>query len=108
MLAYYRPPRDALTRQPDGVPGIRATPPEGAFCVSAGIRAGGMRSAAFAGWLLDQAVVPGGAFGPQGDGHVRISLPVPAAESDAAVSRLAGALRGLAASDISAMAPDGA
>jgi aspartate aminotransferase len=111
MLAYYRSRRDALTRQLDGVPGIRVTPPEGAFYAFADIRASGMRSAAFAGWLLDRAgvaVVPGAAFGPEGDGHVRVSLAAPATEFDAAVSRLADALRGLATRDNSMMAPDGA
>jgi aspartate aminotransferase len=95
MAAFYRARRDELAGRLKDTPGITVTPPEGAFYAFADIRGTGMRSAAFAGWLLDQArvaVVPGVAFGAAGEGHVRISLAVPAPEFDTAVSRLAGAL----------------
>jgi aspartate aminotransferase len=97
MTAYYRDRRDALAGWLRTITGVSLVPPEGAFYAFADIRGTGMRSADFARWLLDRtgvAVVPGAAFGAAGDGHVRMSLAVAAAQFDTALTRLAKALNG--------------
>jgi aspartate/methionine/tyrosine aminotransferase len=75
MVAAYRSRRDLVLSYLDegGVPYIR---PRGAFYVFANISAAG-KSVPFARNLLTSdrvSVVPGSAFGPQGEGFVRISL----------------------------------
>ena len=57
--------------------GIACLRPDGAFYLWVDVRDSGMSSATFAGALLEQsavATVPGSAFGPQGEGWLRVSL----------------------------------
>jgi aspartate aminotransferase len=82
MVADYRVRRDAAieTLTAGGLP---AHPPAGAFYIWADVSAAGMTSRAFARALLEQervAVAPGSAFGPSGEGFVRVSLASPAAD----------------------------
>jgi len=56
--------------------GFECNMPEGAFYAFPSIKASGMDSAEFANYLLQEekvAVVPGTAFGPSGEGYIRIS-----------------------------------
>lgn len=76
MRTAYRDRRDralaALAAR-----GIPAFKPEGAFYLWVDVSAGGLRSDEFARELVADAgvaVAPGTAFGPGGDGHVRISI----------------------------------
>src|SRR5882757_1936958 len=95
-LAYLRR-RDLIVDGLQSVPGIRCSVPEGAFYAFADIRGTQIPdSAEFAQFLLTQAkvaVTPGAAFGPGGEGHVRLSF----ANSDKvitdAVHAMAAALR---------------
>ena len=79
MVDAYRERRDAAIAELDaaGVPSVR---PGGSFFLMADIRASGMGSWAFAQRAAGGAPVsrscPGAAFGPAGDGYVRISLAV--------------------------------
>jgi aspartate aminotransferase len=78
----FRERRDHILNRLDDLPGVTCTRPEGAFYVFPRFDLK-MSSVEFAGRLLEEerlAVVPGVAFGPGGEGHVRISFssPIPA------------------------------
>ncbi|MFF4389884.1 pyridoxal phosphate-dependent aminotransferase [Streptomyces sp. NPDC001552] len=78
------------------VPGIECALPEGAFYLFPDISALGFSdSHACAQWLIDKAgvvVTPGSAFGPGGEGHIRLSLAASTATVEAGVNRLRDAL----------------
>lgn len=76
MVSAYRDRRDLVLAALDGV-GAPYVRPGGSFFVMADIRETGMDSWEFATRLLREhhvGVVPGEAFGPEGEGFVRISL----------------------------------
>ena len=84
MVAAYRRRRDFVAAELDagGVPYVL---PQGSFFLMADIRSAGEDSWAFSRRLLDEggvAVVPGVAFGAQGEGYVRLTL----AASDEAIA----------------------
>ncbi len=86
----FRERRDHLLTRLDDLPGISYTRPEGAFYVfpKFGLR---WSSVDFANRLLEEerlALVPGVAFGPRGEGHVRISYSTPIEYLDDGMSRL--------------------
>ena len=75
-----------------GIPYVR---PRGAFYIFPSIRKFGLSSAQFADLLLEKArtaVVPGIAFGPLGEGYVRISYCAPGEEIEGAMERVRSAL----------------
>ncbi|MFD4986515.1 pyridoxal phosphate-dependent aminotransferase [Streptomyces sp. NPDC058374] len=78
------------------VPGIECALPEGAFYLFPDISALGFSdSHACAQWLIDEAgvvVTPGSAFGPGGEGHIRLSLAPSTATVEAGVNRLCDVL----------------
>jgi aspartate/methionine/tyrosine aminotransferase len=99
MVAAYRGRRDAAIAELEaaGVPTVR---PGGSFFLMADIRSTGLGSWAFAQTLLERtgvAVVPGAAFGPAGDGYVRISLAVAQDVVTEGTRRLGGLVRELGA-----------
>ena len=76
MNAAYRARRDFIVRGINAIPGLSARTPEGAFYLFVNIRSTGLTSQAFAERLLEEArvaVSPGSAFGPSGEGYVRIA-----------------------------------
>ena len=76
MRAAYRARRDCVVAGINAIPGLSARTPEGAFYVFSNIRGSGLSSEAFATRLLEEARValsPGTAFGPSGEGYVRIA-----------------------------------
>ncbi|MEJ3652960.1 pyridoxal phosphate-dependent aminotransferase [Actinomycetes bacterium KLBMP 9759] len=79
------------------LPGITCTPPDGAFYAFADITGTGRGSdTEFAEWLLTTAgvaVTPGSAFGPGGEGHVRLSFSGPQDVIKEALERIADAVR---------------
>jgi aspartate/methionine/tyrosine aminotransferase len=82
--------RDRIVRALAEVPGIELTPPGGAFYVFPRY-ALPMSSTEFCEKLLEEehlGIVPGVAFGPDGEHHVRISFSRPAPELDEGVERL--------------------
>ncbi|MGI0129706.1 MAG: pyridoxal phosphate-dependent aminotransferase, partial [Thermoplasmata archaeon] len=88
--SVFRERRDHLLSRLDRVPGVSYTRPEGAFYVFPKY-ALPMRSVDFATRLLREehlALVPGISFGPQGEGHVRISYSSPVETLDEGVERL--------------------
>ena len=85
MRAAYRARRDVIVDGINAIPGLSARVPEGAFYLFVNIRETGLSSEAFALRLLEEARValsPGSAFGPSGEGYVRISYA-----SDVAILR---------------------
>ena len=78
------------------MPGIACAAPDGAFYVFADVRGTGFASSAeFAAWLLEEAgvaVTPGSAFGPGGEGHVRLSFATSYEVIAQALERMAAAL----------------
>ncbi len=76
MNAAYRARRDVIVQGINAIPGLSARTPEGAFYLFVNIRQTGLTSEEFATRLLEEARValsPGSAFGPSGEGYVRIS-----------------------------------
>ncbi|MBP2705518.1 pyridoxal phosphate-dependent aminotransferase [Microbispora sp. RL4-1S] len=97
MTEEYRARRDLIVGGLNSLPGIRCAPPEGALYVFPDIR--GTRfadSQAFTEWLLREAgvaVTPGSAFGPGGEGHIRLSFATSRDVLEEAIDRMAGVLR---------------
>jgi aspartate/methionine/tyrosine aminotransferase len=103
QIAAYRARRDLLVRGLNALPGVRCPVPAGAFYVfpdfSALLSAHGFTSRAFADRLLEEhgvAAIDGAAFGPRGEGCLRLSFASAQADLDAAVSRISEAVSGLA------------
>lgn len=96
MVAEYAARRNLIVAGLDALPGIACPAPDGAFYVFPDVRGTGFASSAeFAAWLLDEAgvaVTPGSAFGPGGEGHVRLSFATARETISAALERMAAAL----------------
>lgn len=76
MVASYRSRRDLIVDGLSSIPGVTCTGANGAFYVFADIRASGLTSDEFVERLLVDhrvAVIPGAAFGAQGEGFIRLS-----------------------------------
>lgn len=72
----YRSQRDLVVSEISASATLETLPPEGAFYAFVDVRATGLDSDQFAARLLDEwhvAVVPGTAFGAEGEGFVRLS-----------------------------------
>lgn len=76
MVAEFHRRRDLCVERLNRIPGIRCLTPPGAFYLFPNIRGTGLSSWQFADGLLEQAgvaVLSGAAFGPGGEGYIRIS-----------------------------------
>jgi aminotransferase len=90
MLAAYDRRRRILV---DGMnaAGLRTFEPRGAFYAFPQVTSTGLSSEAFAEGLLREehvAVIPGGAFGPSGEGHVRMCYATSEEKIHEAVERI--------------------
>ena len=96
MTAQYAARRDRLVAGLNRLPGVSCAAPEGALYVFPDIRGTGRGdSSRFATWLLNEAgvaVTPGAAFGPGGEGHIRLSFATSREVIDEALHRMAAAL----------------
>ncbi|MEU2059711.1 pyridoxal phosphate-dependent aminotransferase [Streptomyces sp. NPDC013455] len=96
MTREYAARRDLIVAGLNRLPGVECARPEGSFYVFPDIRGTGFAtSAEFAAWLLDEArvaVTPGSAFGPGGEGHVRLSYATSRDVIDQALDRMGDAL----------------
>ncbi len=95
MNAVYRRRRD-LVCDALAAAGVDVTPPKGTIYIWAPVP-DGHSSASFAELVLEEAAVvvsPGAAYGPNGEGYVRLSLTVPDERLTEAVERLRGSLAG--------------
>ena len=89
MCRVYRRRRDLLIAALRDI-GLRAEPPKGTIYLWVPVPEG-HTSASFAGLVLEQAdviVSPGAAYGPSGEGYVRLSLTDPDARLEEAVRRI--------------------
>ena len=76
MVAEYERRRDYAVDAINAIDGLSCNKPDGAFYIFVNVRSLGMTSAEVANYLLEEAhiaAVPGSAFGPQGEGFIRIS-----------------------------------
>jgi aspartate/methionine/tyrosine aminotransferase len=95
MVSAFDERRRYLHDALQGIPGLACHRPQGAFYMFPNISAFGMSSEELTMYLLREArvaVVHGTAFGPAGEGHVRISYASSMENLRAAVERLAEAL----------------
>jgi LL-diaminopimelate aminotransferase len=93
MSRVYQERRDLVTEGLRAI-GLEVTPPRATPYFWARVPEG-QTSASFAGLVLDRAdvvVSPGNAYGPGGEGYVRLSLTVPDDRLQEAVRRIAGSL----------------
>ena len=94
MCAVYQRRRDTLVGALRAI-GLELTPPRGAIYVWARVPAG-ETSASFTEKVLEEAAVvisPGAAYGPSGEGFVRMSLTVPDERLAEAADRIARLVR---------------
>jgi aspartate aminotransferase len=92
--------RDQLLGRLDDLPGLSYVPPDSAIYVFPRYEVR-LSSAEFARRLLAEegvAVAPGAAFGPRGEGHVRVAYSLPPERLDQAADRLGSFLERLGAS----------
>jgi aspartate aminotransferase len=96
QVEVYRGRRDLLVRGLDAIDGVRCPTPDGAFYVfpdfSELLGRHGLTSGQFAARLLDEfgvAAIDGTAFGPRGEGRLRLSFASSTGELDAALERIA-------------------
>ncbi|MGW1752219.1 pyridoxal phosphate-dependent aminotransferase [Streptomyces sp. NPDC002092] len=96
MTAQYAARRDRIVAGLNRLPGVRCAAPDGALYVFPDIRdAARGGSEQFTSWLLAEAgvaVTPGSAFGPGGEGHIRLSFATSPQVIDEALHRMATAL----------------
>ena len=98
MNAAYRERRDVIVAGINAIPGLSARTPEGAFYLFVNIRETGLSSEEFALRLLEEgrvALSPGSAFGPSGEGYVRISYASSVSNLEKGVARIADFVRKL-------------
>ena len=95
--------RDWLVDGLNGLPGIRCSPPSGAFYAFPDVRQveerAGLSTRQLAARLLEEygvAVLPGTDFGPGGAGHLRLSFAGAPADLDLALERLRECISDLA------------
>ncbi|MEW6662777.1 MAG: pyridoxal phosphate-dependent aminotransferase [Bacillota bacterium] len=76
MVAEFDRRRRVILQALQGMEGVACPVPQGAFYIFPDIRSFGMSSKEFCDMILDRAgvaIVPGSAFGPAGEGFVRLS-----------------------------------
>ena len=76
MVKEYQRRRDYAVSVINAIDGLSCKTPGGAFYIFVNIKSLGKTSAEMADYLLDHAkiaAVPGSAFGPQGEGYIRLS-----------------------------------
>ena len=96
MNAEYRKRRDCIAAGINAIPGLHAVVPEGAFYLFVNIHSTGLTSEQFAERLLKEARValsPGSAFGPSGEGFVRMSYATSLENIEEGLRRIEGWMR---------------
>ncbi len=97
MRESFRQRRNYIVRELNRI-GLRTHMPEGAFYVFPSIKPTGLSSEEFCQRLLDEenlALVPGNAFGQDGEGYVRISYAYSLEQIKQAIERLENFLKKL-------------
>jgi len=94
-LGEYQRRRDVLVAGLNAIPGVRCRAPQGAFYAFPNITALGRTSAWWADYLLDAAgvaVLPGSAFGPGGEGYLRLCFANSVENIQSALAQMAEAV----------------
>jgi len=100
MMRILRERRDLMVNGLNEIPGIQCRLPRGAFYAFPNIRSFGLGSTEFSTRLLDEegvATLPGTAFGPEGEGYIRLCFSTSEAnivEALARIRRAAACLQG--------------
>ena len=92
MNRQYKARRDRICAGINAIPKLSARVPEGAFYLFVNIKETGLTSEEFAMRLLEEghvALSPGSAFGPSGEGFVRLSYATSLDKIDEGVRRIA-------------------
>jgi aspartate/methionine/tyrosine aminotransferase len=95
VVAEFRRRRDRIVDGLNAIPGIRCPMPRGAFYAFPNVQAFGRSAAELADYLLQEAgvaVLPGTAFGRNGEGYLRLSYANSMDNIERALERMAGAL----------------
>jgi aspartate/methionine/tyrosine aminotransferase len=98
VVAEFRRRRDLIVDGLNAIPGVRCPLPRGAFYVFPNVQSFGRTSAELADHLLQEAgvaVLPGTAFGANGEGYLRLSYANSMDNITRALERMAGALTAL-------------
>jgi aspartate aminotransferase len=98
VVAEFRRRRDLIVSGLNDIPGIRCPMPKGAFYAFPNIQAFGRPSEELADYLLVEAgvaVLPGTAFGHNGEGYLRLSYANSMENIEKALDKTGGALAGL-------------
>lgn len=98
MVTAYSRRRDRMIAGLNQIPGLRAHSPDGAFYAWVDARALGMSSSEISMHLLTSvgvATYPGTAFGPIGDGYVRLTFATSDENIDFGLERIAAAVTDL-------------
>jgi aspartate/methionine/tyrosine aminotransferase len=98
MVAEYRRRRDRLVAGLNRIPGIRCREPQGAFYVFPNVTALGVKVDDLAQRILDQAgvaLLPGTAFGANGEGYLRLSYATSMENLEQGLERIEGFVRGM-------------
>ena len=101
-VAVYEERRDVLVAGLNAIPNLHCQMPQGAFYTFPNVTAFGLGSDEMADYLLDEAgvaVLPGTAFGPGGEGYLRLCFANSMANIREALSRIELALGKLADKD---------
>jgi aspartate aminotransferase len=103
MVATYQVRRDLVVDGLNRLPGIHCLRPQGAFYAFPNIRGSGMSSEVFAERLLEGgvALLPGTAFGVNGEGYLRLSFANSSENLRRALERIEAVLESLDASPAS-------
>ena len=95
LVRLYQEKRDVMVRGMRGIPGVHCPLPQGAYFVFPDFSDYHMSSNDMCAYLLEDGLVsstPGAAFGPVGEGHLRININSPLAEIEQGVAQIADAL----------------
>ena len=95
VVAEYQRRRDLLVEGLNRIPGVRCRRPQGAFYAFPNVSAFGRPSQWLADYLLDEAgvaVLPGDAFGANGEGYLRLCFANSMENLQKALERIAAAL----------------
>ena len=98
MVEAYRQRRDRMVARLNAIPGIICGEPQGAFYVFPNVTSLGIPVEELADRILRQAgvaLLPGTAFGDNGEGYLRLSYATSMEKLDAALERIEAFVRGL-------------
>jgi aspartate/methionine/tyrosine aminotransferase len=98
VIQEYQRRRDVLVAGLNAIPGVRCQVPQGTFYAFPNVSAFGKPSAWIASYLLEKAgvaVLPGDAFGPNGEGFLRLCYANSMGNIEIALDRMADALEKL-------------